>query len=461
MPEFTIHSRFCASLAALILSACSMAPEQDYVALAGQPIAQFGQWPAVGEQSLAHQGLLDLVSSPAMHDLVQRGLASNLSLKQSVLAVDIARLTLNTSRAALLPQINAGLDRESRQGQSSSSSSSSYSSSSYSASLNVALSLDIWGKQLDSLDAKEAFLAGSVAAQEYAADTLASNIMDAYLQIVLAKQLLDLDAKRVQLLQSNEQTILEQYRAGLGNLNPLNTAKRSTASAQSSLSARQQSLQSLERTLASLLGQQTPVSLEAFQFPAVYMPLVQLADQDLARRGDLRQAYLGVVESAAESRVAYKELLPSLSLSAVFSQTETALSDALLTSPAWQLLGQLSAPLFRGGALRQQAQIAELKAEQSYWQFQQSILQAVQEVENVISLERSLLEQQQFTAAAVEASARAKTDFEEQYRNGLVDFLDLVNVQNTHFDLQSQYAQITYQRLSNRIQLGLALGLGV
>ena len=51
--------------------------------------------------------------------------------------------------------------------------------------------------------------------------------------------------------------------------------------------------------------------------------------------------------------------------------------------------------------------------------------------------------------------------YQQKYRKGLVPLLDLLNVQQQTFDLQAQLDDLIFQRLSNRIDLGLALGLGI
>ncbi|EAP94443.1 hypothetical protein V12B01_11115 [Vibrio splendidus 12B01] len=56
---------------------------------------------------------------------------------------------------------------------------------------------------------------------------------------------------------------------------------------------------------------------------------------------------------------------------------------------------------------------------------------------------------------------RSFTSYEEKYRQGLVDIFDLLTVQQQTYDLEAQLTQTIYNRLVNRIDLGLALGLGV
>ena len=51
--------------------------------------------------------------------------------------------------------------------------------------------------------------------------------------------------------------------------------------------------------------------------------------------------------------------------------------------------------------------------------------------------------------------------YTERYRQGSVSLIDLLNIQQQTFSLQAQVTQLKYEKLNNRISLGLALGLGV
>jgi outer membrane protein TolC len=193
----------------------------------------------------------------------------------------------------------------------------------------------------------------------------------------------------------------------------------------------------------------------------VLIPLASLPKQDLARRPDLQGAFFDLEAEEFRTKAAYKALLPSISLELALSDTASSPSAALLTSPLWSLLGQLSAPIFDGGYLRSQAKVAELTAENAYWIYQETLLTAVNEVENSLGQEKSLTLQQKHLQDALDSAIRSFANYQEKYREGLVDISDLIDAQTNSFDVQEKLVQVKYNRLVNRIDLGLALGLGV
>jgi len=294
-------------------------------------------------------------------------------------------------------------------------------------------------------------------------DTLAANIMRAWLKISLQKQFVDIERKRLAVLQNNETFILEKYRSGLGDLEDLDTAKTNSSSTLSTLAEYTETLEQNKRSLTLLLGQlgeQKSYNISE-KFPKVLTPLATLPEQDLSRRPDLQSAFFKIEAEKYRTKAAYKALLPSISLELALSDSATSPSSALLTSPLWSILGQLSAPLFKGGYLRAQATIAELTTEKAYWNYQDTLLTAVNEVENALGQEKSLALQQKHLQDSYDSAVRSFANYQEKYREGLVDISDLISVQTDSFDVQESLVQVKYNRLVNRIDLGLALGLGV
>ena len=76
-------------------------------------------------------------------------------------------------------------------------------------------------------------------------------------------------------------------------------------------------------------------------------------------------------------------------------------------------------------------------------------------------MSRSITRRENHITSALVSARNSLERYEESYRSGLVDILDLLTVQEKTFDLASELDTLTYERLINRIDLGLALGLGV
>lgn len=453
MMSYGKMNRTFIALAIVSLIGCSSSSDNDFQQRAKQSLEQQLQWNADQPEATDVVKLTELMNIPELNILIKQAMENNPSLQQTLMALKIVYAQRDETNSDRIPSLTAGYDVDKEEG----------SNTSYSADLTVSWEMDLWNKIGNETSAADKDIASSIATYQSATDTLAANIMRAWLQISLQKQLVDIEIQRLQLTEDNESIILEKYRSGLGDLEDLDTARTDSASTRATLAEYTEVLAQNERSLALLIGtmggdQHFNVSAE---FPEVITPLISFPEQDLSRRPDLQSAFYDLEAEEFRTNAAYKSLLPSISLSVALSDTASSPTSALLTSPLWSLLGQLSAPIFDGGYLQSQVDISEMTTENAYWVYQETLLNAVNEVENALGQEKSLAEQQRHLEIALESAKRSFANYQEKYREGLVDISDLLTVQTNGFDVKANLTQVIYNRLVNRIDLGLALGLGV
>ena len=393
-----------------------------------------------------------LISSGELDALVHEALQANPNLQQTLLSVQIYEAQWRQAYGAQLPQLDLGVSGSKTDDQ----------GSSFSSSLTVSWQLDLWQSLSDRSRAAGMDVQQQQQLLQAAQDTLVAQVMNAWLGLIAQQQSIAIQEKRITALASNEKFIIQRYRNGTGSLDDLTSARSVLASEKASLAEFEESLLQQRRALRTLLGRSQGTAIATAQtFPAVITPLADLPDQTLARRPDLRAAYAAIEAASLRSNAAYKDLLPSISLEAALLDTDGNLNDALLTDPLWSLLGQLTAPLYRGGQLRAAADIAELQAAQSYQQYRDTLYTAVTEVEDALGQEQSLTQQQAHIEVALENAKTNLVQYRNSYRSGLANILDLLTVEQKTYDLENQLNALIYQRLSNRVNLGLALGLGV
>ncbi|MGL6261533.1 TolC family protein [Vibrio sp. WXL210] len=452
------------SVIALMMSGllgCASTGESDFAAQANtsqtnsieQLVEQYQQAGAERLGSTPNQ-LTDLIDIPELSQYLASAFEHSPSLQQSLVALKIAYAQQGISSADQLPNINAGFTGQYAED----------SSDNYTADVTVSWELDLWQRLADSSAAAEKDVAATSMSLQSASDLLAANMMRGWLEISVNQQLLEIEQRRQAILENNQTLVLERYQVGLGTLEELDNAKTNTASSRATLAQYQENLAQSQRALVLLTGEWRADWAEistSEHFPEVLNPLDSMSLQDLSGRPDLRQAFYRIEAESLRTEAAYKAMLPSFSLSASLQDMAQTPSEALFTNPLWSALGSVSAPLFQGGKLKASAEIAELTAEQSYWAYQETLLNAVNEVEDAIGLESALASQQAHLIDALSSAKRSSVSYEEKYRQGLVDIFDLLTVQQQQYDVEAQLASTTYQRLLNRIDLGLALGLGI
>ncbi|MFD3392987.1 TolC family protein [Alteromonas macleodii] len=468
----------------ILLSACTSTDDRALSESASSSTGNNVVWQSQARQQESTQTLLlnsdtrltdviDIKELPHLADYIDEALSSNASLQQSLITLRKAQVAIDSAKADSNLNVDASFSASksettnssaSTSSNTNSSTSSNSSSPSYSASMNVSWELDLWQKISDGISAANLDAASARASYQSARDSLVANVVRSYIDVLTQQQLLNIEQSRLTVLENNEAVILKRYSTGLGSLDDLDTARTSSANARATIAQYENALLTAKRTLAVLLGRQNQSLNELntqVSFLDVLLPLTTLPKQDLARRPDLQAAFYALKATEFEVDVAYKALLPSISLSASFSDNASTPSQALFTNPLWSLLGQMTAPLFQGGALRAQVEDAKLTSANAWWQYRETLLTAVQETQNALDSETALSARISHTNVALANAERSVSTIEGQYRQGLADILDLLSVYDTRFNLQAQAVELHAQKLQNRIDLGLALGLGV
>ena len=131
-------------------------------------------------------------------------------------------------------------------------------------------------------------------------------------------------------------------------------------------------------------------------------------------------------------------------------------SDSL----AWSIVPGFRWDLFRGGALRRNIEVQEARTEQALLLYQQTILLALEEVQDaLVGLDRERLRRDRLVEA-VDASQRAVELVRTQYLSGLTNFQNLLDTQRSLFQQQDALAASEGQVVQNLVLLNRALGGG-
>ncbi len=439
---------FCL-LCLLPLWACVSSSNPDYGSLVQQEQAKITQWRDLdGAQTITILG--DLIRSDALDSLVDKGLEANPGLAQTLLTLKIRQAEYKKTRGARLPEVSAGYSALKEEDQ----------DTVYTGTATVSWELDLWQKLADTSKAASKDVEAQQMLYQSARDTLAAQIMTGWLELTSAKKNIAIEQERLTVLEKTQGYTRERYRSGLGSLEDLDSAKSATASSRAALEEYKETLAQQSRALATLLGDPGFKIDVSDDYSDVILPLADLPDQTLQRRPDLKAAFLAIESADLSADVAYKDLLPSISLEASLEDVASNPEGALLTGPVWSLLGQLTAPLFQGGQLKAEAEIADLETAQAYEAYRETLYDAVQEIEDAIGLERSLTKQQTHIETALATAIDTLAQYQKKYRQGLSDMLDLLTVQTQTFDLAIELNNLKYERLANRVTLGLALGIG-
>ncbi len=438
----------------LLVSACSNLP-QSYAPV---DIAEEApvQWQNTVNDVSGNEDLLGLVPNTGLESWLEIALNDNPALKRSLMKVAEAIWLSEQTSANKLPTIDLSVDSQRTR-----ETASQNISNTFGLAVSTRWELDTWGKLADLRQASLLEESAFKADFEYAKRSLAANFLKIWLTWVNARLQLQIEQKRLHTLITNGDFVRERYQLGLGSISDLETARSDSEQAKARVARQEESVASTQRQLQKILGALNPVEGLPERWGDIQFPSLNLPAKSLGRRPDLLAAYLRIQIADTNSTIAYKNLLPSFSLNLNINQSQPKASDLLSNDPGWLLLGQITQPLFQGGRLRAELKATESRAQQAYWGYREQLLNALLEVEDSLSQERSFAHQYVALEKALQYANTSQKQFEKRYRQGLVTVMDLLDAQKTTYDLQIQLLGVALSRATNRINLGLALGLPI
>ncbi|SDE50729.1 efflux transporter, outer membrane factor (OMF) lipoprotein, NodT family [Pseudomonas koreensis] len=458
------------SLCVAMLSACAVGP--DYQRPQTAEIAQYkeakGWRQANPSDSLARGAWWELYGDQQLNALVEKLNSANQTVAQSEAQYRQAQALVRSARGAFYPSVDLSVGKtRSSQGTGSSSSSLSSSASgirdTYNAQLGVSWEADIWGKLRRSLQANEASAQASFA--DLAAMRLSqqSELVQNYLQLRVIDQQKRLLESTVAAYEKSLQMTQNQYRAGISGRDAVAQAQTQLKSTQGDLVDLIWQRAQFENAIAVLTGQ-APAEFsiaESQNIPNLPQIPLSLPSQLLERRPDIASAERSVIAANANIGVAKAAYYPDLTLS-MSGGYSSSTSKNLLTLPNrfWSVGPKLDLPIFDGGIRSAEVDRTEAAYDQTVAKYRQTVLDGFREVENYLVQLKVYEDEAAVRQEALDAARDSLRLTQNQYKAGLIAYIDVVVVQATALSNERTVLNILQSRLIASVQLIAALGGG-
>ncbi|HEV3182387.1 MAG TPA: efflux transporter outer membrane subunit [Steroidobacteraceae bacterium] len=331
--------------------------------------------------------------------------------------------------------------------------------------LDFSWDLDFWGRNRALLAAARSGVAAAEADRAAARLALAVAVVQAYIQLDLQYALLDVTNDNLRQQESILELTQQRVSAGLENSARVKQSDGQVALTRAGVAYVEGSIELARNQLAQLAaaGPDRGAQLRRPQLAppaAVTLPSVLPADL-LGRRPDVAAARAQVESAAYGVKAAEADFYPNVNLAAFAGFQSIDLSQ--LFEPANRILGAgaaFSLPVFNRGALRGALLARQARVDQSVAQYNQTLLDAVREVSDVVAnwraLEREMREQQ----TALADAQRSYDLTTERYRAGLDNYLSVLSSQNQVLTAQGLGAELQARRLTFSVELVRALGGG-
>jgi len=414
------------------------------------------------------------LGDPVLTDLIRRSELANLDLKSAVARVREARAQRGIARGDYFPSVTLSgaysyfkLSENSPAGQIIVGSGATIEADeSWQGSADVFWEIDLFGRIRRQNEAVGAQFQASIEDYRDVLVTLFAEVAAAYIDVRTFQTRLAYARQNAQLQRSTVQLTRDRFNAGLVSGLDVSQAETNLASTEAEIPTLETALNSSLNRVAVLLGEQPgTVHDELSDDGGIPAPPDTIATglpaELLRRRPDVRRAERLLASQTALIGAAKADLFPTFSLTGILELLTPDIGDLFSSESAgWSLVPGVRWNIFNGGKIRNNVKVQEARTEQLLYVYEQSVLLALEEVENaLVAFELEKLRRERLREA-VSAAQRSMTIVQTQYLSGLTDFQRYLDSERALFQQQDLLAASEGQVVRNLIALNKALGGG-
>lgn len=400
---------------------------------------------------------------PVLAELERAALQANYDVRAAVARLDQARSVFDEVRRDRWPTVTVGGSVDRREQVAPGFSDEPLDTTTYSAGFDAFWELDLFGRVRSAVQAASA-TAGSLDAELDAVRvSVAAEVARNYFELRGFQQQLTVTERS--LTNAGETLRLTEVRrdAGIGEEQDVASARARVSAVEALLPPLRTAISAREHRLAVLIGVrpgELAVDLSPKPYPvlAKALPLGDPA-QLLRRRPDVRAAERQVAAAVAREGIAAADLFPRVTLTG-FLGFIAGRGGVFGTSDsrAWAVTPALSWAAFDLGSARARLRGAEAVGRETLALYEGTVLRALEEAENALVSYRE--QQRRLVSLADQAreSGRAAAIARVRYREGVADFLDLLDAERTELQAQEAVAHAEAEVFTGVVSIYKALG---
>lgn len=339
-----------------------------------------------------------------------------------------------------------------------------YTQSSYVLPFTVSYEVDLFGRRRRSVEAARAAYQASAADLENVRLVVAAELAGDYFSLRQVDSQLGTLERTVAALEKGLELVHRRHEGGIAS--GLDVAQEETllrtTQTRATLLLRQR--KQLEDAIALLVGRPAPgFRLDRRELGVAAPPAlpVGLPSDLLERRPDVAEAERLMAAANAQVGVARSAYFPSLSLSGGGGWLSASLGSLVkAASSFWAVGAAVAENVFDGGARAARVEFARAGYQASVAGYRQTVLAALQEVQDEITGLEVLEQAARTQAQAVAAARRTLEIATSRYTGGLVSYLDVVTAQESLLTNEEEMAVLQGERFVATVRLVKALGGG-
>lgn len=454
-----------------ILAGCSMAPEYSRPV---PPIA--GAWPKPAETT----GKLNAVQTdwrtffpdPRLQVLIATALEHNRDLRIAVARVEEARAQYGITKADRVPNLNLSLSRAAQKIPPQFAGTSDPSGNGVPivnerndlSLTSVSFEVDFWGRVSSMAESARASYLATAEAQRAARISLVAEVVNAYFGLLEMEERIVISRETLASREKTKALVARGRQSGFASNIDLLQAEGAVESAKADLAATERQRAAATNYLTQLVGHSPD------ELPRGRPLLEQNVDGNLAvgipsdvllARPDVIGAEQRLIAANANIGAARAAFFPKLLLTAAFGVASRGVATLFNgDTGVWSYQPSLSMPLFDGGRLAGNTDIAEARKVMAVADYEKTIQQAFREVADLLSTRSTLNDQRQASEALLRSQEERYKIALARYKAGVASYLEVLDAQRELFGAQQGAIQARRAQLSAFAQLYKALGGG-
>jgi NodT family efflux transporter outer membrane factor (OMF) lipoprotein len=326
--------------------------------------------------------------------------------------------------------------------------------------------LDLWGRVRREVEGADASVEASADARRNSLLSVVAEVARDYITLRGIQEELRIAHENIDTAKQSLELTQARYRGGLTTQLDVANAAAELATTEASIPQLEQQRDAQINALSFLLGEGPQALRAELITPAAVPPVppvvpVGLPSELARRRPDIRQAEDNLHAATADIGVAVADFYPKITLDGSVGLQALRFKDLGNWGAHQYGIGpSFSIPIFEGGRLRATLELRKTQQQEAALTYQQTVLQAWHDVDNALTAYAAEQRRRDALAVSVQQNRLALNLARDRYRQGVADFLNVLDAERTLLSAQLQLADSTTTVSSNVVQLYKALGGG-
>ncbi len=404
---------------------------------------------------------------PLLNDIIQRAAKGNLDLKEAFARIHEARARRGFATGQFYPDIQGAGSWE-RQRTSEDfvpfNASGKLEESIAGLGMGGIWEIDVWGRIRRSVESTNAGLQASVENYRDTLVILYADVASNYIEVRTLQERIRFVKNNIDTQKGSLAITRARFKAQLTSELDVRQAQLNLARTEALLPELEAQLVQAINRLGVLLGEY-PSALYDELIQPMPLPepspqtLVGLPSEIIRQRPDIRRAEREVAEQNARIGVATAELYPTFALGGTIGlKATTSLFDA--GKETWAFGPFFRWNIFNGGRVRALINIEDARTEQAFVRYERTVLEALEEVENSMTGYVRELDRRDALNRSVIAAQKSVELVLTQYKTGLTDFQNVLDMERSLFEQQDLWAFSRGFVIQNLIGIYRSLGGG-